>query len=214
MTDRVALVAGSTGLIGAQLLKLLLDDVHYAKVIALSRKPLNLNHPKLENVIVLPGEWDSLLGLKATDVFCCLGTTIKQAKSKEAFRQIDYEYPVELAKALKASGATGYYLVSALGADKTSRIFYNQVKGETETTIKEVGFSSYHIFRPSLLLGDRKEQRAGEDAAKVFYKIFGFLIPKKYQAIDSLKVAKAMLAEAKQNRPGNFIHESSSMQQY
>jgi uncharacterized protein YbjT (DUF2867 family) len=214
MTDRVALVAGSTGLIGAQLLNLILEEAHYAKVIALSRKPLNLNHPKLDNVIVLPGEWDSLSGLKATDVFCCLGTTIKQAKSKEAFRQIDYEYPVELAKALKASGATGYYLVSALGADKTSRIFYNRVKGETETTIKEVGFSSYHIFRPSLLLGDRKEQRAGEDAAKVFYKIFGFLIPKKYQAIDSLKVAKAMLSEAKQNRPGNFIHESSAMQQY
>jgi uncharacterized protein YbjT (DUF2867 family) len=213
MTDRIALVAGSTGLIGAQLLNLLLDDSYYTKVIALSRKPLHLNHPKLENIIVLPGEWDSLLGLKATDVFCCLGTTIKQAKSKEAFRQIDYEYPLKLAKTLKASGATGYYLVSALGADKASKIFYNQVKGDTETAIKEVGFSSYHIFRPSLLLGDRKEQRAGEDAAKVFYKIFGFMIPKKYQAIDSLKVAKAMLSEAKQNRPGNFIHESSAMQQ-
>ena len=214
MSAKVALVAGSTGLIGSQLLQLLLNDSYYEKVIALSRGPLNLIHNKLENVIVPTGEWNAFAGVRADDVFCCLGTTIRQAGTKEAFRKIDFEYPLELAKRLKENGATGYYLVSALGANNKSVVFYNKVKGETEAAINDLGFNSYHIFRPSLLLGNRKEQRAGEDAAKVFYKIFGFLIPKKYQAIDSFKVAKAMLQKAKENIAGSFIHESADIQNY
>lgn len=212
MSGKVALVAGSTGLIGAQLVKLLLSDNYYSKVIALSRKPLSDTHAQLENVFVTTGDWSKFSILHADDVFCCLGTTIGQAGTKEAFRKIDFEYPVELAKRLKENGATGYYLVSALGANHKSSIFYNKVKGETESAINDVGFNSFHIFRPSLLLGNRKEQRAGEDAAKVFYKIFGFLIPKKYQAIDSGKVARAMLNAAKTNQPGKVIHESAAMQ--
>jgi uncharacterized protein YbjT (DUF2867 family) len=160
------------------------------------------------------GDWSKFSTLHADDAFCCLGTTIRQAGTKEAFRKIDFEYPVELAKRLKENGATGYYLVSALGANHKSSIFYNKVKGETEAAINDVGFNAYHIFRPSLLLGDRKEQRAGEDAAKVFYKIFGFLIPKKYQAIDSFKVAKAMVQKAKENVAGKFIYESTDIQNY
>jgi uncharacterized protein YbjT (DUF2867 family) len=214
MAGKIAIVAGSTGLIGAQLLGLLLNDDYYIKVIALSRKPLNIKHTKLENLIVAEGDWNVFASVKADDVFCCLGTTIKQAGTKEAFRKIDFEYPLELAKKLKANGANGYYLVSALGADKNSSIFYNKVKGEVESAIAEVSFSSYHIFRPSLLLGERKEARSGEDAAKVFYKIFGFLIPKKFQAIDSAKVARAMLQKAKENKPGMFVHESVTLQNF
>lgn len=214
MEGRIALVAGSTGLIGSQLLELLLDDSYYSKVIAISRKPLSFSNAKLENVVMEASDLKNHSELKADDVYCCLGTTIKQAKSKEAFRKIDYEYPLALASLLKANGASQFLLVSALGSDKNSGIFYNQVKGEVEEAIGRVGYAGYHIFRPSLLIGPRKEARAGEEAAKVVYKIFGFLIPAKYKGIESIKVARAMLNFAKENKTGEFIHESSALQNF
>ncbi len=214
MEGRVALVAGSTGLIGSQLLELLLGDNDYSKVIALSRKPLSISHVKLENVVLEADELKNHIELRADDVYCCLGTTIRQAKSKEAFRKVDFDYPVELATILKTNGANQFLLVSALGSDKNSRIFYNRVKGEVEEAIDKIGFFAYHIFRPSLLIGPRKEARAGEDAAKVVYKIFGFLIPTKYKGIESIKVARAMQHVAKIDNPGKFIYESGRLQTF
>lgn len=214
-TVKTALIAGATGLIGSQLLPLLLNSDRYERVKTLTRSTLHLEHPKLENHIV---NFDQLSSsghlLKADDVFCCLGTTMKKARSKEAFRKVDYTYPLELAKLTKQHGARQYLLVSALGANRDSSIFYNTIKGEVEEAIAAVGFESLHIFRPSLLLGPRKENRSGEDAAKWFYKIFGFLIPAKYQAIDSAKVAKAMLYFAEHDQPGKYMHESPSLQQF
>ncbi len=211
MPTRVALLAGTTGLVGSSLLEMLLASDGYTHVVALSRKPLDITHAKLENIVV---DFDKLSDypLQADDVFCCLGTTMKQAKSKEAFRKVDFDYPLQLAKQTKETGATQYLLVSALGAKSTSAIFYNKVKGEIEETITAVGFTSFHIFRPSLLLGSREEQRSGEDAAKVFYKLFNFLIPKKYKGIEAEKVARAMLVKALDKTPGKFVHESDSLQ--
>jgi uncharacterized protein YbjT (DUF2867 family) len=214
MDGRIALIAGSTGLIGNQLLNLLLDESSYSKVIALSRKPLSISHPRLENIIVQANELKNLTDLKADDVFCCLGTTIKQARTKEAFIKVDFDYPLALANLLKSNGASQFHLVSALGANKNSNIFYNQVKGKVEEAIGEVRFESFHVFRPSLLIGPRKEPRAGEDAAKVFYKIFGFLIPTKYKGIESIKVARAMISFSKENKPGKFVHESEELQRF
>src|SRR5688572_4797290 len=210
---KTALIVGATGLIGKQLLQLLLQDSHYEKVKAITRKSLDLKHPKLENM-VLDFEKFSDADLKSDDVFCCLGTTIRIAKTKEAFRKVDYEYPLELARASKNQGATQYLLVSALGADKNSKIFYNKVKGEIEEAISHVDFRTVHILRPSLLLGDRSEQRAGEGTATAFFKIFGFLIPTKYKAIDSGKVARSMLAFAKQKDSGFYFHESKELQKF
>jgi uncharacterized protein YbjT (DUF2867 family) len=212
--SHTALVAGSTGLIGGQLLSLILEDPYYDKVIALSRKPLSLTHAKLQNILVEVDQINQNKDLNAEDVFCCLGTTIKQAKTKEAFRKVDFDYPLELAKILKANGAKQFLLVSALGSNKNSGVFYNRVKGEVEEAIAAVGYDSFHIFKPSLLVGPRKEQRSGEDAAKVFYKIFGFLIPKKYKEIESIKVARAMIALAKTEKQGLQIHESDVLQSY
>ncbi len=214
MENRIALVAGATGLIGSQLLDLLLADGTYSKVIGLSREPLSNSNPRFENVVVQANELKNLRSLKADDVFCCIGTTIRKAGTQDAFRKIDFDYPHELASMLKANGASQFLLVSALGADKNSKIFYNRVKGEVEEAIQLEGFSSYHIFRPSLLLGPRKESRAGEDAAKFVYRIFGFLIPSKYLGIESIKVARAMLSFAKMNTPGKFIHESDELQKF
>jgi uncharacterized protein YbjT (DUF2867 family) len=211
----IALVLGSTGLIGEQLIQRLLQDNTYSRVKALSRHPLNVNHPKLQVILV---DFENLdhykVQLNADVIFCCLGTTMKQAGSKEAFKKVDYDYPLKTAQLGKAQGATRYLLISALGASKNSAIYYNQIKGEIEGVIEAIGFESFHILRPSLLLGHRKEPRVGEGAAKMVYKIFGFLIPQKYQAIDSSKVANAMLFYGKQHEKGTFVHESRELQNF
>jgi uncharacterized protein YbjT (DUF2867 family) len=212
---KVALVAGPTGLVGKQALHFLLDDPDYEKVKTISRRPLGMDHPKLQSLVL---DLDKLNehpeDLKADDVFCCLGTTIKQARTREAFRKVDYDYPLTVARLSKDQGAKQYLLVSALGADKHSKVFYNRVKGEIEEAIGLIGFQAYHIFRPSLLLGHRTEMRAGEDAAKTFFKLFGFLVPLKYKAIDSAKVARAMVSFARENSSGTFIHESKELQRF
>ncbi len=210
---KIALIAGSTGLIGSQLLEILLTDSYYDKIIAPARKALDVQHPKLINPVI---SFDKISEhsseLKADDVYCCLGTTIKKARSKEAFRKVDFEYPLTFARLAKENGAENFLLVSALGANKDSSIFYNKVKGETEEAISAVGIKSLHILRPSLLIGPRKEHRSGEDAAKFVYKYLDFLVPEKYKGIESIKVARAMGAFAKKGQPGTFIHESKDLQ--
>lgn len=210
---KIALLAGTTGLIGSQLLDILLNDARYERVIALSRQPLTQTHPRLVNLIVdFKTLRDYAPQLKADDVFCCLGTTMKQAKSKDAFRQVDYEYPLALAKITKAQGANSFCLVSALGVDANSSVFYNRVKGEVELAIRDCHFERTHVFRPSLLFGPRKEQRTGEDAAKFVFRYLGFLIPSKFKAIESIKVARAMAFYANDNSKGYFVHESAALQ--
>ncbi|MEQ9413970.1 MAG: NAD(P)H-binding protein, partial [Cyclobacteriaceae bacterium] len=179
---KVALLAGGTGLVGSQLLQLLVEDDSYSSIKCLSRNTLPVSHTKIEVIQTNGDNLEELApSLVADDVFFCLGTTIKKAKSKEAFRKVDFDYPLNLAKISKKCGAKQFLLVSAMGADPSSSVFYNKVKGEVEGAIAEVGFQGYHIFRPSLLLGDRNEERSGEDAAKIFFKFFGFLIPGKYK---------------------------------
>jgi len=210
-----ALIVGSTGLIGNQLVELLLNDDRYTQVTAIARTSLPFSHPKLKLVVADFGSIESQKEkLVADDVFCCLGTTITSAKSKEAFRKIDFDYPLLIAKLTKALGAKQFLLVSALGANKASSVFYNKVKGEIEEAISSIGFESCHVFRPSLLLGPRIEKREGERSMQKIFSAVGFLIPKKYKAIESIKVARGMLAIAKKNVSGNFIHESNSLQAY
>ncbi len=212
---KTALLAGATGLIGKQLLELLFQSDRYSTVKVVSRKPLEAKHGKLQNLVV---DFDQLSNhsgtLQADDVFCCLGTTIRKVKTQEAFRKVDYQYPLEVAQIALRQGATQYLLVSALGANARSSIFYNRVKGEVEDAISHLGYQSLHIFRPSLLLGPRTETRSGEEAAKVFYKLFGFLFPLRYKAIESVKVARAMLAFAQTEEPGIFFHESAELQKF
>src|SRR5688500_8757296 len=209
---KTALIDGGTGRIGNPLLQLLLESDRYNKVIAVTRTELPI-HRKLISIQVDPknfGKVDTTLPID--DVFCCLGTTMTKARSKENFYQVDFTFPVALARNGLIQGAKQYLLVSALGANKNTSIYYNKVKGEVEEAIAALGYKAFHIFRPSLLLGPRTENRPGEDAAKFFYKIFGFLIPTKYKAIESIKVAKAMLHFASQDKQGNFVYESKDLQ--
>jgi uncharacterized protein YbjT (DUF2867 family) len=152
--------------------------------------------------------------LKADDVFCCLGTTIRQAGSQAAFRKVDFEYPIQLARITLQQGARQFLIVTAMGSDKSSSIFYNRVKGEVEEAVGQIGFSSYHIFRPSMLLGDRKDDRAGESVGKVVMKGLDFLIPKKYKAIEAVRVARAMCHIARLNVAGRHVHDSAELQDY
>jgi uncharacterized protein YbjT (DUF2867 family) len=211
---KVALIAGATGLIGSQLLQRLLGSDRYHTVMALTRKDLPV-HSKL---VSLKMDRTTLENMDSTmridDVFCCLGTTMAKANSKERFYEVDFTYPLLLAKNSLRQGAQQYLLVSALGANTKSPIYYNGVKGEIEDAISHIGFKTVHIFRPSLLLGPRDESRPGEDAAKFFYKVFGFIIPAKYKAVESIKVARAMLQYASREEIGTFVHESRELQNF
>jgi uncharacterized protein YbjT (DUF2867 family) len=212
---RIALIAGSTGLVGSQLLHLLLASDRYTLVKALTRKPLDIQHSKLIQIIT---DYRNLRSLEeeliADDVFCCLGTTMAKAGSKDKFKEVDYVFPLLLAEMAVKNRASQFMSVSALGADAGSSIYYNKVKGELEDALTKLPIPAIHIFRPSLLLGDRGEKRAGEDLAKAFYKIFWFLIPDKYKAIESAKIAKAMLHYASKDQRGIFVHESREMQHF
>ncbi|KAA3439695.1 oxidoreductase [Rufibacter hautae] len=218
VSAKAALIAGASGLVGSHCLQLLLQSPRYNKVISVGRKRLAVDHPKLQQIIV---DFDQLEkhrhSLIADDVYCCLGTTIKKAGSKDKFRQVDFTYVVNLAKITSSHFATQFLVVSALGADARSRIFYNQVKGEMEEAVKKMPFTAVHIFQPSLLLGERQEERFGEKAAATLMKGAGFLFNgplRKYKAIHAKTVAKAMLEAAKQDGGGVLVHPSEQMQQY
>ena len=209
---KTALIAGASGLVGTEVLKLLVASNRYDKVKAIVRSELDLKHEKVEQIqLDFTKLENSGHDLAADDVFCCLGTTMAKAKSQERFRLVDYHYPVSLAHVAKAFGAKQFLMVSALGANKNASVFYNRVKGEAEESISTIRLNSIHFFRPSLLLGPRRESRSAEDAAKVFYKIFGFLIPDKYKAIDAKQVAWSMLRFAELEEKGIFFHESKEM---
>lgn len=213
---KTAIIAGYTGLIGGQLLSILLESNNYEKVIALGRRNLDIQHPKLVQQKV---DFNNiqLEEKKIDDVFCCLGTTMKKAGSKEKFRLVDFQYPVSLASFCLNKGARQFLLVSSMGADAKSGIFYNQIKGEVENTVSNLGYPRLDIFRPSLLLGDRGESRIAEDLGKVAMKIFGFLFLgslKNYKAIDSGKVARAMNYFAQEEGSGNHLHLSAALQKF
>ncbi len=208
---RTAVIAGATGLVGGALLDQILSNPRYQKVVTVSRRDFPVSHPRLEKRIATdmlnPGE--VLSGVQPDDVFCCLGTTMAAAGSREKFYEVDHEYPLALARATLALGATRFLLVSSLGANPKSMVFYNRVKGEVEQAISGIGYRVVHIFRPSLLLGPRSEKRAGEDLAKGLYRILNPVIPRKYKAIEGETVARAMLAAG--DDPGVYIHESDEM---
>src|SRR5687768_15734091 len=160
VSPRTALLAGATGLVGSHVLPLLLTDDAWSHVVTLGRRPSPIQHPKLEQPIVDLGALDAMGGLpRADDVFCCLGTTIKQAGSQEGFRRVDYDFVVGLARA--------GLRVSAIGADPSSRVFYSRVKGEAEAAVRQLPYRGVQIFRPSLLLGERAEFRMGERLATI-----------------------------------------------
>lgn len=209
-----ATLIGATGLIGNYLLEELLSDPFYNTVSILIRRPMVKTHPKLEKKIVDFNDSDSLLvALSNSDVvFCTIGSTMKKVKGdKAAYRKIDFDIPVNLARFCKMTGCEKFILVSSLGANSKSLNFYQKLKGETDEAVKYFGVKTIHIMRPSILLGDRKESRLGEDISKAVMTSLSFLIPAKYKPIHGKIVAKAMLALSKKNEEGYFVHENTEI---
>lgn len=212
---RSALLAGASGLIGGQVLRLLLADGDYGLVTVLTRRPLSAGHPKLVQQVV---DFDHLAELapfpRAHDVFCCLGTTIRKAGSRDAFYKVDFTYVHELARLSATHGANQFLLVSSLGADPGSRVFYSKVKGKVEQAVRALPLHGLHIFRPSLLLGERSEFRPGERAAAILSRAvsWAFVGPlAKYRPIEAEAVARAMVRVAKEGREGVHRYESDAI---
>jgi uncharacterized protein YbjT (DUF2867 family) len=207
-----AVLIGATGLIGGDLLTLLLNDERYNKVVALTRKPLKPDS-KLENHLIKFDVMEEYSNLCVGDHFyCALGTTIKQAGSKEYFYRVDYSYVYEFAKIAKHNLAERFLLVSSQGANASSSIYYPKVKGKIEGAVKELGLVSTSIFRPSLLLGDRKEYRRGEEFWKKMMSVISFLVPIKYKPIHASVVASAMIEAAFNQIEKNRVYESDEIQ--
>jgi uncharacterized protein YbjT (DUF2867 family) len=288
--QKVALIVGASGLIGQHLLMQLLASDSYSKVIALVRKPLTLEHSKLEQWQVdfthlaeelkscgsltpdrqttvasardlnesniqahihadtIPQNYtqnstqnhtknhtqNHIQGLDSRnartqtddrtvasnslasidDIFCTLGSTIKKAGSKAAFTEVDYHYPLIIAKHFSQQKAPVFAIVTAMAANESSAIFYNQTKGKVESSLRNIGFKHLGIFRPSMLTGQRSEYRLGERLGAIVMSAFAFIIPKKYQIIEAKKVASAMLAYAENPPKGVTIIQSDQLQNY
>ncbi len=205
---KTALIIGATGLVGEQCLNGLLNSVAYEKVIALTRKPIKSPKQKLHNIVT---DFNNLAEikeqLKADDVFCAMGTTIATAGSKEAFKRVDFDIPLQVAEIAKANGATRFILVSSLGADAKSSVFYSRMKGELEEAVKRLRYDWLVVFRPSLLLGDRKERRTGEQVARFVAEKFSFLFTgpfRKYKGTPVYLLGKQMVRVAQEREPSSL----------
>ncbi|RYC71131.1 oxidoreductase [Spirosoma sordidisoli] len=212
-SSKTALLIGATGLIGDLLTHQLVNSPDYSSVKVLIRKSLTWQHPRLQEVQF---DFDHPNGLltQADDIFCCLGTTMKKAGSRDAFRKVDYQYPLDIARLGLANGAKQFSIVTAMGADTNSSFFYNRVKGEVERDLTALGYPTLLIFRPSLLLGNRTENRFGERLAEGAMRLFAPLIPARYRGVDAAKVANAMRQTAQQGLTGKHIFESDALQGY
>jgi uncharacterized protein YbjT (DUF2867 family) len=205
-SKRIAWIVGGSGMVGSQLLPLLLNSGAYERVVALSRRPLRLDHPRLANRILRFENLEKeLASLACTDAYCCLGSTLKQAGSREAFRAVDCDLIVRFARYARTNGAACLAVVSSIGADVGAKSYYLQVKGETEIALQSLRLPGLHIFEPSLLLGSRRELRAAEGIARLVAPLvnpllFGKLRP--YRAISAGKVAAAMAAVVLSGRRG------------
>ncbi len=206
---KTALVVGATGLVGNNLVRQLADSSLYERVKVLTRRPLVWQHPRLQEISYDFDQPNSLL-VQADHIFCCLGTTIRQAGSREAFHKVDYQYPMDIARMGLANGASLFAVVTSMGADVNSTFFYNRVKGEIERDLAALDYAALLIFRPSLLLGQRRDFRLGERVGEGFMRLLAPLIPAKYRAVEASRVAAAMIAAAQKEQSGVF--ESDKLQ--
>ena len=206
LTPQHILIAGATGLTGEHLLDRVLNEPTVTRVLAPSRKPLAA-HPRLENPVGEPEAFLPRLSGEVEVAFCCLGTTIKQAGSEEAFRAVDHDMVVAFGKRAREMGARHLIVISAIGADPESSIFYNRVKGEMEQSLRAQGWPQLTIARPSLLIGERLDERPAEKIAGLFSK----LIPGKYHGIEACDLARALWRLALEEQKDVRVVESDEL---
>jgi uncharacterized protein YbjT (DUF2867 family) len=216
MSDTSAVLLGSSGLVGGFCLRTLVSDARYRQITLLNRRNLKLASASrvVEKLVNFEGlSSGDFAG--ADDIFCALGTTIRKAGSQAAFRRIDLEYPLAAAKTAFEAGARQFVLVSSVGANATAKNSYLRTKGELEQELSKLGFSSVHILRPSLLLGEREEFRLGERIAMVVMPPLNFAMVgsmRRYRAISAATVGQAMVAAARSGRTGTIVYEHDEIQ--
>lgn len=208
-------IAGASGLVGGECLKQLTDSDSHGRIVLLNRRFLPGFEPdsRIAQQII---DFDRLESADpwlsgADQLICTLGSTIKQAGSQESFRRIDFGISYELARRAANHGIGHFLLVTAVGADPASTLFYNRVKGELEQAVRQLPFRSVSIFRPSLLLGERREHRLGEEIGKNLAGVMSFLIPAAYRPIQAATVARAIVRASWEDRPGIRIYENGEM---
>ena len=209
-----ALILGASGLVGSEVLSLSLESDLYNKIVIVVRSPLTIKHNKLVEKIIdfdMP-KWEEIFPVD--HVYCCLGTTIKKAGTKANFIKVDHDYPLAFAAAAKKWKSSVFSVITAAGVSPESKIFYNNVKGQLEKKLKSLELFSTLIFRPSLLLGERKEFRLGEKIGSGIAKVTSWMTPKTYRAIHCKAVAKAMLAESFADKTGFNIISNKSMHRF
>jgi uncharacterized protein YbjT (DUF2867 family) len=205
---------GSTGLIGNHILELLKKDEGIESITAILRRQVNFNHPKVNAIVIDFNDKKAFQNAIEPDsvIFCAIGTTNSKVKGdREKYRSIDYDIPVNAAEFGLKKNCKTFVLVSSIGADSKSSNFYTKLKGEVEDKISGLGYENLHIFRPSLLLGNRKENRLGERIAKLFMTTFSFLMPSKYKPVPAKDVAKAMVKASHKEIKGKTIYDYKSI---
>jgi uncharacterized protein YbjT (DUF2867 family) len=210
-----AILAGASGLIGSHLLDTLLNAQEYDEVLVLVRKELPLQHKKLVQLVINFDKLDEhAKAITGHVVFSCLGTTKAKTPDTELYRKIDHDYPIKLAQLAAEHGVKQFHLVSSIGANAKSAVFYTKLKGETEEDIQKAGIQTLHIYQPSLLTGDRKDRRFGE---KVFTALFKVIDPlligglKKYKSIPAATLAHAMYKKSLEGAKGTFIYTTDKI---
>jgi uncharacterized protein YbjT (DUF2867 family) len=209
-------VIGATGLVGRELVSQLCNDPHIDTVHVILRRPFGelTDSGKLVSHIIDFERMEQFAWPACDAMCCCLGTTIKTAGSQAAFHRVDFDYVVQSAQLARQAGAKRLLVVSAMGAERYSRIFYNSVKGEMESAVETLDYDSVAIFRPSLLTGKRSEFRLGERVAILLMRPFNFLIPGKYRMIPARAVARTMVMSLRDDLCGTVVIESDQMQNH
>lgn len=210
------MIVGSSGLVGHHCLEHLLENDEYDVVYSFVRKEQPISHPKLKQQVIDMGKIEEYLDqFEADDVYCSLGTTMKKAGSKAKFIRVDYNYVVRLARLSAVKNAQNFCVVSAIGADANSKVFYNKVKGEMENTLEKIDLPAVHVFRPSVLLGKRKEMRIGEKAGAILLSLFSPLMLgplKKYRPVKGDDVAKAMIGATHTDKKGFNVYDLNDIE--
>jgi uncharacterized protein YbjT (DUF2867 family) len=213
---RVALLAGASGLVGGYVLDVLLDAPDFGRVYAVTRRPLGREHPRLANRIVQFDKLETQLkGQTCQVAFCCLGTTMKQAGSEKAFRQVDFDYTLAFARAARVAQAQRFVVVSSAGANPQSKNFYLRVKGELEQALEGLNFPSLDILQPGPLLGFRREIRPRELAVTLMMPLLNPLLGgtrQAYRGISARKVAAAAVGCARSGRRGVYRYTFPALQ--
>jgi uncharacterized protein YbjT (DUF2867 family) len=212
-----AIIAGASGLIGSSLLIILLNDPSYAEVTVLVRKKTGIIHPKLTEIILDFDRLDDFTGdINGHALFCCIGTTKNKTPNLTDYYKIEHDYPIKLGQLAAKNGVNQYHYVSSIGADKNSAAYYTRYKGQTEYDLQQLNLPSLHIYRPSILTGERKDYRPMEKfATGLMYIINPLLIGslKKYRSIPAKTVAMAMYKQSINSEGGVFIHPSDQIKQ-